>query len=82
MRNLARYALIGIALGVVSFLLWKLALGPLFAEMGRQIDETQAARKKWYTDCARAGGQHVSNYKGHPSHLCFGPDGRLLSTMS
>lgn len=45
-----------------------------------QVRRTQEFRKTWNRNCVERGGQIVTNGKGSPSYLCFGPDGRLLGT--
>ena len=45
-----------------------------------QIAKYQAAADKWDRDCKAGGGQIISNYKGNPTYLCFGQDGRLIAS--
>lgn len=56
------------------------ALYWLFSTAAPQMEATQKFRKQWNADCHSAGGTIVTNGKGNPAYLCFGPDGRLLST--
>lgn len=57
-----------------------LVLGTLIYLDRDKIAAVQKARRDWDNSCTSKGGMIVTNAKGHPSLLCFGPDGRLIST--
>ena len=64
------------ALLIAVFLYW------FFNEALPQAQSVQQFRHQWNKDCLDAGGTIVTNGKGSPNYLCFGPDGRLLSTRN